>query len=362
MKIHFNYQIFYQQKIGGITNYYNNLLKEFTNSNVDVTLNAPVNIFESFDKIKKKYGINLNNYPSSIKNLIEYLNFYFSEKYINKHQPDILHNSFYSNKIIKRKNTKNILTVYDMITELHYSKNQNYKNLSIQKRNSVLNSDHIICISENTKKDLINLFNVNKKKISVVYLGTNLNENGDKTLCKDKDFILYVGSRRDYKNFANFIKAYSISKKIRKELNLILFGGEKYSKYDAELIERYNLENKKIKFISGNNLLLQSYYMNAKLFVYPSLYEGFGLPILEAMANSCPVCCSRTTSIPEVAGVAAEYFDPRKPEEIAKKMEKVIFNKRISKKLISRGLIQSKKFSWKKCAKETIEVYKKIII
>ena len=128
---------------------------------------------------------------------------------------------------------------------------------------------------------------------------------------------------------------------------------------DADIVNGYNLE-KNIKFISGNNLLLQSYYMNASLFVYPSLYEGFVLPILEAMVNSCPVVCSNTTSLPEVAGQAAEYFDPKNPEDISEKMERILFDNYLSKELIGKGIIQSKKFSWRKCAEETLQVYKNL--
>ena len=98
--------------------------------------------------------------------------------------------------------------------------------------------------------------------------------------------------------------------------------------------------------------------MNASLFVYPSFYEGFGLPILEAMINGCPVACSNTSSLPEVAGKAAEYFNPKNSEDISEKMEKIIFDNNLSKELISKGLIQSKKFSWRKCAEETLHVYK----
>ena len=100
--------------------------------------------------------------------------------------------------------------------------------------------------------------------------------------------------------------------------------------------------------------------MNASLFVYPSLYEGFGLPILEAMVNSCPVVCSNTTSLPEVAGQAAEYFDPKNPEDISEKMERILFDNYLSKELIGKGIIQSKKFSWRKCAEETLQVYKNL--
>ena len=98
--------------------------------------------------------------------------------------------------------------------------------------------------------------------------------------------------------------------------------------------------------------------MNASLFVYPSFHEGFGLPILEAMINGCPVACSNTSSLPEVAGTAAEYFNPKNSEDISEKMEKIIFDNNLSKELISKGLIQSKKFSWRKCAEETLDVYK----
>jgi glycosyltransferase involved in cell wall biosynthesis len=362
MNIQINYQIFFQQKNGGISSYYNNLLNEFKNLKVNATLNAPLNIFQNFNEIQKKFGLYIPKYPTYFKNSMEYLNYNLSEIYMKSKKPDIIHNSYYSKNILKKKNIKSIITVYDMITEVYANENLYDKNLSIIKKNSIDNSDHVICISQKTKEDLINYFKIDEKKITVVYLGTNLIEKNSNKFFPKKNFILYVGGRREYKNFDNFIKAYSISKKINKEFTIVAFGGEKFSKKDSDLIKKYNLDKNQFSFISGDAKLLQSLYLTAKLFVYPSLYEGFGLPILEAMANNCPTICSNTSSIPEVAGSAVKYFDPSDPENISDCMEKVIFNSSISSELIIAGLNQTKLFTWKKCAEQTIDVYKKILI
>ena len=164
MNVHINYQIFFQQKNGGISSYYRNLLRELKNLEINTTLNAPLNIFENFNESKKNFGIYIPAYPIYFKSAIEYLNYNLSEIYIKSKKPDIIHNSYYSKNILKRKRIKTIITVYDMITEIYQNENTYDKSLSIIKKNSINNSDHIICISQKTKEDLINYFKIDKKK------------------------------------------------------------------------------------------------------------------------------------------------------------------------------------------------------
>ena len=116
-----------------------------------------------------------------------------------------------------------------------------------------------------------------------------------------------------------------------------------------------------VKAVNGDDAKLANYYRNASLFVYPSLYEGFGIPPLEAMGYGCPVVCSNTSSIPEVVGDAAILFDPYSLDSISNAIETVLTNNHLRSSLISRGFEQIQKFSWKKCADETLDVYKKVL-
>ena len=178
---------------------------------------------------------------------------------------------------------------------------------------------------------------------------------------KKKPYILYVGSRRRYKNFNILIDAYSCSKKINDNFDIVCFGGDPFLNEELRYFKEKNISPNKIKFIQGNDNLLYNFYKNASCLVYPSLYEGFGLPIVEAMSMSCPVISSNTSSMPEIYGDSAISFNPKYSEELIKKLENLLFDSHFQLQLKNKGLKRSKEFSWEKCAQETQSVYKKLI-
>ena len=140
-----------------------------------------------------------------------------------------------------------------------------------------------------------------------------------------------------------------------------LFWGGAFTKKEKELFRSLKIPENKIVQISGNDMLLSSLYSSAEAFIFPSLYEGFGLPLLEAMSADCPVICSNASSFPEVAGNAAEYFDPESEESLIDALENLLFDEVRKKSLIKAGLDRVKCFSWEKCATETEAVYTKLL-
>ena len=141
----------------------------------------------------------------------------------------------------------------------------------------------------------------------------------------------------------------------------MLFGGGELTSYEKDLITRNKLSLKNFHCCSGNDNYLSFIYKKAKMLIYPSKYEGFGFPPLEAMSNSCPVATSNTSSMPEICGEAAFYFDPNSPNEISKAIEEILFNSLLKERLIKNGIKRFKQFSWQKCASNTYDVYKKIL-
>lgn len=216
----------------------------------------------------------------------------------------------------------------------------------------------IIAVSESTKKDIIKNFNVEPSKIKVIYEAADDTRTSREILRlkaqDDKPIILYVGQYREHKNVKGLLEAYKL---LKKEINcqLVLVGNvpESYNYLidrDADLRDTL-----RPGFVSDEELA--AWYKLAKIFVFPSLHEGFGLPGLEAMAAGLPVVASNTSSLPEIYGEAALYFDPSNPKEIADKIRLVISDKQISGQLIKQGKIQAKKYSWKKTAEETLKIY-----
>ena len=142
---------------------------------------------------------------------------------------------------------------------------------------------------------------------------------------------------------------------------MICFGGARFSNDEINQIKQLNLKMENIVHLKGDDDILSVLYSNAAVFVFPSLYEGFGIPPLEAMSFKCPVVCSNTSSLPEVAGDAAEYFDPYNIEEMMSSIESVVFSNEKRNDLIGRGLKRINLFSWEKRAEQTLKVYSSLL-
>lgn len=226
--------------------------------------------------------------------------------------------------------------------------------------------DHIIADSNNTKKDLIKLFNIPDDKVSVIYLGIDharFYPRGEREF--NFPYIVYVGIDEPRKNLRNTLTAFCLLKRKLKDdkrysnLKFVKVGEDaRFMEATKKIVEELNLENDVVftGFVSDDQL--SYYYSSANLLVFCSLYEGFGLPPLEAMACECPVVASNTSSLPEVIGDAGILVDPANPSEICNAMERLLLNDKLRDELIRKGLKKAKEFSWEKTVKETYKVYR----
>jgi glycosyltransferase involved in cell wall biosynthesis len=279
-------------------------------------------------------------------------------------KPDLLHETYYSRVRLAPKKCAIVTTVYDMIHEIFKEDFSDSGRTSRLKLESINRADRIICISESTKKDLIEILNVPHHKVSVVLLGFDqLSQNprlAGSTAGSYAPYLLYVGSRAGYKNFNGFIEAVASSRGLISDINIICFGGGSFDKVETAMFGRMGFKVGQIRQISGDDELLGSFYRGATAFVYPSLYEGFGIPPLEAMANNCPVICSNTSSIPEVVGAAGKYFNPYDVGDICRSIESVVYDESVMRELKILGSDRLQNFSWKKCADQTLTIYKQL--
>lgn len=245
-------------------------------------------------------------------------------------------------------------------------------------KNAVKKAKRVIAVSENTKKDLIKMLRTPSHKIDVIYEGVNEEfqmlpgvADAQKDATEGLDiptFLLYTGVHRYHKNLPRLIEAFSILSPRFPELKLVITGKPDPLYPEAEeTTQRLGLKDKVVfsGLVSEEELI--SLYNHATAYVFPSLYEGFGLPILEAMQCGTPVCASNVSSIPEIAGKAkdgkpnAVLFDPENPQDIAEKIESVLTNPTLQKELIEKGLQRVKAFSWAKMAKQILELYNEAI-
>lgn len=232
--------------------------------------------------------------------------------------------------------------------------------------------DRILTVSRHTKNDLAKQFNVAMEKIVVIHLAASerfrpLNEDeidlalSHVGLCQP--YILYVGSIEPRKNLIRLLEAYAQLRRWSTEWNLVLVGTRNFWKSSPVRKTAEKLNLKPYVHFTGNipEADLPGIYNGADLFIYPSLYEGFGLPVLEAMACGTPVITSNTSSLPEVAGEAALLVDPYNVEEIAAAMRYVLDDPDLAQELRIRGLERAKEFTWEKTARQTISIYEKVL-
>lgn len=241
-----------------------------------------------------------------------------------------------------------------------FTKKDLYK-LKIWGKYSVSKADKILTISQSSKSDIIKTYGISGTKISVVYPGVreeSVNYLSMESLLKkfniNKEYILFVGTLQPRKNIKKLIEAFS---KIETNADLVIVGRKGWMYEDIlSAPQEMGIENR-VKFIhDATDDDLPSFYKYAKFFILPSLYEGFGLPILEAMKNGCPVITSDTSSMPEAGGDASLYIDPNDTEDISKKMKNLLEDDKLREDLIKKGYVQVKKFSWEKSARETLAI------
>ncbi|MCX5815286.1 MAG: glycosyltransferase family 1 protein [Proteobacteria bacterium] len=371
MRIAFDHQIFCNQRFGGISRYFTRLTKQLSESEHDVRIFAPLHQNHYVKDLSSGIvqGFGLKRYPPRGERLLlpisRFIARHVARRAIKKWQPNIVHETFYSPYRSGPETSCTVITVYDMIHELFKESFAPGDPTTHIKRIAVNRADHVICISESTRRDLIRLFSIPEENVSCVHLGfEQFPPLKKRNIAKPKTgrpFLLYVGGRAAYKNFTGFLNSIAASPKLMRDFDIIAFGAGRFLADQKALIKQLGFRDSQVQHITGDDDLLSFYYQQARAFVCPSLYEGFGLPLLEAAAHNCPVISSNTSSMPEVIGEAAEYFDPNDIEDMTRAIESVVYSDERIKQLKILGQERLKSFSWRQCAEETLGIYKRII-
>jgi len=346
MNIIYDNLIYRLQKAGGISTYWSELTQRLIRdkANIHFVENSDYNdnIARKNLSIKQKQILKNNDYPLFIDRFLSLPLTSFQQKFI-------FHSSY--NRITSNRNAVHIMTVHDFVHERFYKGIRKILH-SYQKNKSLNKAEIIISVSENTKIDLLNLHpNLNPTNVRVVYNGVS----DDFYITGKKDavrpYLLFIGSREHYKNFEFVVKLL----KETPEFDLYIIGSEltKSEKRYLSLLkpERFKLLN------NINNSYLNQIYNSAYALIYPSSYEGFGIPLLEAMKAGLPFVALNKSSIPEVAGNAGILIDELNLELFKKALYSIDIDRN---SLIKRGLLQSQKFSWEKCYQETKNIYKEL--
>lgn len=366
MKVLFDHQIFTAQKYGGISRYIFELIKRLKvveKINVDIPLLISNNNYFTKDHNFIFKFLFLDRKFKGKQKIVTVVNQFNTIKQLKKQNFDLFHPTYYDPFFLKHiHNTPFVLTVHDMIHEKFDTMFSSNDSTSRNKKVLIEKASKIIAVSESTKRDIIEIYGLDESVIKVVYLGNSLVYNPNVVVDVDipKKYVLFVGSRRKYKNFDKFVNAIHEVLLNDKGLFLLCAGGGKFDSDEINSFSKLKITGQVFQY-DLNDLNLAHFYKHAELFVFPSLYEGFGIPVLEAFACGCPLVCSNTSSLPEIAGNAAEYFDPVDEKSIKEAITNVLNDEKLRNRLIQDGNERLNFFSWEKTALQTAEVYKSIL-
>lgn len=359
MKILFDFQIFYLQKQGGISRYFAELSAALSK------LDCPNEIIAPFsDNIyleKQRSQMVLGEWRANFRREHPYRALRWNTSYNRFRQnlspAGIVHETYYTHPVLSAH--QRVITIHDMIYELYGGKSDEEKLVLKGKAEAIRRASHIIAVSESTRRDLLKFYPEAENKTTVIYHGVSEPAGIAFAWELERPFFLFVGNRSWYKNYEGALKAFAAFVKEGRDYDLVCFGGGNETESEKRLAMELNVHDR-IQFVSGPDELLNRYYTMAMALLYTSRYEGFGLPVIEAMRHCCPVICSAGSSLPEVAGQAALMVNVEDTREILQPMIKLHEDWRFRRDMLDPGIAQSLKFTWERCARETLEVYQKL--
>ncbi len=364
MRILYDHQIFSQQDYGGISRYFFQTCSRL-NSHPDVEIQGSL-LFSNNEYLSGNNLFASHPFLKSInfrgrRKTYSFLNKLYSTFSLRNSQFDIFHPTYYDPyylELVKGKPV--VLTCYDLIHEKFL---RNNKAFIKSKRETLYRATSIIAISESTKNDLIEIYRIDPLKIKVIHLASSLSLTGAQKVLVDGTtdrYFLYVGLRNEYKNFLRCVDALAPLLANQSDLFFYCAGGGAFNNQELGYFKNLKILNK-VKLHRGDDETLKKLYAGAIAFFYPSLYEGFGIPLLEAMDCGCPIATSNTSSLPEIAGEAAIYFDPYNVNSIRFAAESFLVDDKMRSLLIEKGIIQKSKFSWDNTAFSTYDLYNSLV-
>lgn len=383
MKILYDYSAFTYQKFGGVSKCFCELISRLPKSvKYEIAIKQSDNIhlqesglvanlrridldFSNFickKNFKGKY--NLYHWLSSnmpFFSSADAINMKYSIDRIKQGNYDIFHPTGFSTYFLSYIGKKPfVYTIHDMTTEIFSSSN------GMRKQTAAIHSiasraAHIITVSQNTKDDVMRLIGIPEEKITVIHHGGPVVKDINESAIINSPYFLYVGARQSYKNFPETLKAFAKFCGNRKNVKLVCTGPD-FDQNEIEMVRALGLKDNVLHYFATNKEL-ENLYANAIAFVYPSLYEGFGMPILEAYSYGCPVLVNNKSCFPEIAGGAAIYFEADSEfSNMELAFEKIWdMSKEDRNNLINEGYCRLQMFSWDRAAKQLENVYRCII-
>lgn len=363
-KIFFDHQKFSTQKFGGISRYFATIIDEIKKEKDFDYLLGVLNSQNYYIK-NEAQPLNSKLANTFIKSAYGYRSFKINELYckylLQQNKFDIFHPTYYEPYFIKYLKKPMVTTIHDMTHERLPEYFWVQDPLTSYKRISAERADKIIAISETTKRDLLNYLDVDASKVEVIYHGIDIESplKTEDVKSLPANYIFFVGDRSGYKNFYLVLDAFAVLTKKHPDLHLVLSGGGKLMGADVEIINRLKIQDK-VHHYQVSDEQLNYLYQNALFFIYPSLYEGFGLPILEAFKANCPVLLSDTDCFKEIAQESAAFFSQRSLDDLIYQAEKLILDETERRSLVEKGNKRLLDFPIEKSISKTLKLYQSL--
>lgn len=379
MKVLFDYQAFTMQYFGGVSKCFCELISRFPEdvsyqisikqcNNEHLIKSNLVNMVEPVanDKIKYLQRFRFRGRGKLWDKVLlrcpwfqpaDKINQKYSIESLKQNNWDVFHPTFFDPYFMYYVGNKPyVITVHDMISELYTGMKEQAKH----KKQVVKGASAIIAVSENTKKDLCDILKVPEKKVHVIYHGGPPKETiSEAPLINDK-YILFVGNRNRYKMFSRLLSEFSVFYQDHPDIRLVCTG-KPFTYNEIKQLQKYGLTDV-IIHLTPTDVELKNLYAYAFAFIYPSEYEGFGMPILEAYAYGCPLILNQKSCFPEIAADAALYFNTSEDNSIQNALETIVnYSADQLNQLVEKGYNRLANFSWEKSANQLISVYKSVI-
>lgn len=370
MKLLLDPQAYNMQRFGGITRYHTEVLAELEKM-PGVSIECPILFADNLHL--KEHGLFQSKWnevmrwrwlPKFVRKKIakkfRRKNFHLTKTALKKQDYDVFVSTYYDPYFLDYIGDKPfVLTLHDMIHDLFPQYFTRDKNTVKWKKQLLEKATRVIAVSENSKRDVLKIYpHINADKIDVVYLSQSIDTRSEVKVGLPARYILFVGNRTIYKNFNFFIKAVAPLLQADPTLFVVAAGGNAFEKDETALLQQLGISGQVIQQ-NFEDHELASYYKQALCFVFPSEYEGFGIPVLESMACGCPVVLAYHSSFPEVAGDAGVYFELHNDADLRTKVENLIADAGLRQTYSQKGMARAAQFSWHKTALGCLESYRK---
>lgn len=358
MKVLFDHQIFTSQQFGGVSKYFAEVIHRLPPESWKISAWLSNNEYaRHYGLFKMTPFLPGRNFRGKGRVMAE-LGKPYSLKIMRRGDFDVVHQTNFDPYLFKATKGKPVVTTYhdtNFVTEYNY----NPRMIRLQTE-SLRRSDAIIAISENTRRDMLKYFDLNPDKITVIHHGIEMPRipAGLEARIVEEPYILYVGMRHLFKNFKNFVKGFGAIADKFPDVKVVCTRNP-FNKEEQELFAQLGITDR-MQVVTADEVTLNRLYRDALFFVFPSLYEGFGMPILEAMANGCPTAIADASCFPEIGGDASLYFNPKDTDSIADTLKTMIQDESLRRELTRKGLQRASKFSWQRCAEQHMELYKSL--